>query len=67
MKHDYLVPENVDQAIQLLDSCSPVFVDLIAAISILENSENKSYDLHWNSPVQGKVVIIPQLTAKIDP
>ncbi|GAB3425924.1 hypothetical protein GCM10027516_29210 [Niabella aquatica] len=59
--HNYETPTSITEALEMLANKLSIFVDTNDAFSILTQSPGKSYKLHWNSPVQGRVVIIPQL------
>lgn len=57
----YETPGSIDEALGMLTDKKAIFIDTEEALDILTRYAERSFKLHWNSPVQGRVVMIPQL------
>jgi hypothetical protein len=56
----YETPGSIAEALGMLADEKAIFIDTEDALNILTQYPERSYKLHWNSPVQGRVVMIPQ-------
>lgn len=56
----YETPGSIAEALGMLTDEKAIFIDTEDALNILAEYPARSYKLHWNSPVQGRVVMIPQ-------
>lgn len=57
----YETPGSIAEALGMLTDKKAIFIDTEDALDILIQCGTRSFKLHWNSPVQGRVVMIPQL------
>jgi len=56
----YETPGSITEALGMLTDKKAIFIDTEDALDILKQYAARSFKLHWNSPVQGRVVMIPQ-------
>lgn len=59
MEIHYETPGSISEALEMLADKRAIFVDREDALIIIMQCPKDSFRLHWNSPVQGRVAIIP--------
>ncbi|GEM_PF-2968451 len=60
----YETPGSIHEALQMLLESRAIFIDMEDALEIITRYPQESYQMYWNAPVQGRVVIIPKRRMK---